>query len=297
MASKAVAGFQLPNGPGLGIADTGQPWVKHRGNGEIRTGRAYFTKSSPGSLWTVDTGAGGGNATVECDFLSGDGGGQALYFRVSDVNHWWRFAKRKYTYTYTYVSGYTDPVYGWVGTGTYYYEPAGGWVKTGESTLDPTEGAYGTYQTVYYSYDSRVSTYLGRQDYVYDKVLYYQWRTVHENQTYTQIGGGDPIYSTATSTAAAVDLDKCVNGIVYPIKTASVSDTTARLTVILNNDTIDCFAGTVRPWDAISDPAHSKASKHGVGFSERSEYGNSGGIESFVATPSVISGYVPHLIL
>lgn len=297
MASKAVAEFALPNGPGLGVADTGQPWVKHRGSGEIKNGKAYFPPSNPGSIWTVDTGGGGGDAYVSCNFIANDGGGQALYFRFIDVNRWWRLAKRQYTYSYSYQSGTTDPIFGWVGTGQFYYTPSGGWVRTGETSLHPTEGAYGTYQTKYYSYDSRVGTYLGRQDYAFDKILFYQWRTVHETQTYKQIGGGQPIYSTGYGTATEVSLEKCVNGSVSTVKAVGASGSMFSLAVSLDKENISCFVNGTSPWSMVSDPTHKEAHRHGIGYAETSSHSNFHGIESFSAVPSVVTGYVPPLML
>lgn len=301
MASRATAGFTLPNGPGLGVADTGQPWVQLRGAAEIKSGRAYFPASNPGALWVVNTGLGGGDATVSCRIVPHNGGGQALYFRVIDVNHWWRLSKRKYTYSYTYQSGTTDPIYGWKGNGTYYYEPAGDFVYKTTSRVSPGSFGYGTTQTVFASFDSRVGVHLSKAVYYTNagetSVDHYIVRTVYENQVYTQIGGGEPIYSTGYATAVNVVLEKCVNGSVSRFKEASGNDSMAEMSVVLDKESISCFVDGVALWPKFIDGTHKEAFRHGIGYSEATSESNSAGIESFDALPFVLSGYMPPLML
>lgn len=294
MASRALAGFELPNGPGLGLTDTGQPWLQHRGTAEIKSGRAFFPASNPGAFATVDVGAGGGDCYVTMNFVPNDGGGQSLYFRVVDANRYWRLYKRRYTYSYTYQSGMSEPVYGWVGTGQYYYYPAD-WTRTGTYPLNSSHPEYTSYRTVYYDYDSRVNAYLGREDYNNGTMITYQRRTVAEIQSNEIVTPAQPIYSTAYATAFEVVLDKYDNGSLVSRSAVGTQNSLSSLAVNLDGSNITCYADGVEVFTK-NDPTHATARRHGIGLSEYSDP-NSSGIDAFSAYPFVESGYVPVIML
>lgn len=306
MASKAKDDFNRPDATTLGVADTGQPWLRHRGSAQIKSGRAVPGGARPGDIHTVNVGVGGGDATVSMAFPN-NGGGQALYFRVVDASNWWRLSRRQYTYPYTYQSGTTPVTYGYVGNGTYRYEPPGPWRYSHSGYVEQGNKYYGRNGNIYYSYDKRVSAYLKRgfcttvlfEDGTvwYTYVDFYRTRTVYENQSYVQTGGGEPIYSTAYATATELQLEKCANGVVQRLLSKEYTPTAlVQMSLSLDNDVIKASVAGALVW-TVTDPAHKTASRHGVGFAESSEIGNSLGIESFEATPFVIVPYVPLVML
>lgn len=304
MASRAIDSFNRANQE-LTQAETGQPWVWHRGRGDVRNSRAVV---SGNGILTVNTGVGGGNVEASIDIIPNDGGGQALYFRVVDVNRWWRFYKAQFINTYSYQSGTTEPTYGYVGNGTYYYTPSGDWVYLGTYEVPPGNPSRGRTDTEYSNYDARVGTYLYRRDYYtfpnaarqngfqtnYNE---YQVRSVYENQSYQVIAPGQPIYSTATETVTEVRLDKCVNGQVTNVKSVGVSSGITKLGVHLSEERITCLVDGSPVWGVVQDSTHQTAPLHGIGQSEVNENNNTAGIENFTATPFVISGYVPYVML
>lgn len=306
MASKAKDDFNRPDATTLGVADTGQPWLRHRGSAQIKSGRAVPGGSRPGDIHTVNVGVGGGDATVSMAFPN-NGGGQALYFRVVDASNWWRLSRRQYTYSYTYQSGTTPETYGYVGNGTYRYEPAGGWVFSHTAFVNEGEPFFG-YEGEYSSvYDNRVNVWLKRVFYeTYTRVStgtngtrahHYKDRTVYENQSYVKTGGGEPIYSTANVTVTQLQLEKCANGVVKRLLSKDYTPSALlQMSMSLSGDVIKASVAGALVW-TVTDPAYKTASRHGVGFAESSEIGNSLGIESFEATPFVIVPYVPRVML
>lgn len=298
MASVASDQFNRPNRTGLGVADTGQTWRTFRGTpGNILNNRAHYGYTFPGSFDALNVGAGGGDFTGSINFSPHDRGGQSLYFRIASSNNWWRLAKVEGNYSYQTIVGYTDPVYGFVGNGTFSYRPAGAWVLSSTHTLLPGDQVYGTYKTVYGDFDSRINTYKTRYDVAFDKIHYYTTRVVYENTDYVIVKESEPIYQTVSGTSAAARLERCVNGAVTTVQAFAVAGSITNLTVVAAGDEIQCLSSGTALGTLVKDPTHKTAHWHGVGFAESTSNVNANGIDSFVATPSVIGGYVPAVML
>lgn len=306
MASKVLHVFGGGDRP-LDRTDTGQPYKFYSitdalQTPRIRSGYGYAPKpqSAQFPFAAVNAGAGGQDAVISAQWFNEGGySGQSLYFRVVDERNWWRLSHIMLLSDYTYVSGYTEPTYSYVGTGTYYYDPPGPWVYTGSSPISPTSPNYGKYEAVYSNYDSRVGQYLSRFDYSHDKYLYYQTRTVSENQTLVQTGGGEPIYSTATSSSVHMVLQKKVNDTlvtVADVNTGGSSPTS--MSVHCEGVDINCYTdlNTDAFWSG-SDPSNRYGTRHGWGSSHQTAHGFEKGFTRFEVQPFNLQSYLPGMIV
>lgn len=299
MASSITDEFTRPNAPTLGATPKGQPWTQLRGSsGQVLNGRAVFSQESPGALWVVNAGLGGSDGSIRMDVNPNDRNGIATYFRVIDANRWWRIACTIEYTTSSYIAGYTQPTYGYIGDGTYYYTPAGGWVYTTQYSLQPGDGGYGRYESIYSNYDTRVNAYLSRYDLSNDKVLYYQDRTVQENVSYQQTSpGGEPIYGYESVTNHVLYVEKCENGIVSRVLRSNVSPNLANVNVIMNKEVLTISTNTEGMVWQFSDPTHMIGTSHGIGSAETASGGSGSGVDLFLFAPSVEGGFMPVLML
>lgn len=299
MASRAFDSFGRDDGP-LGSAETGQPYVIHRAGTtppSIKNGRAYFVPSRPGTFAVVNCGAGAGDATVSMDQAPGNYGHTSLYFRVQDVNNFWRMTDAYREYQEQYISGYTDPIYGWVGNGTYYYEPKGDFVYRLTSRYFGSQ-PNGTYHE---AYDYRINAYTSKYV-IYGtterSIDHYVVRSVYENQTYQIVGGNQPIYSWRTVHTHDVRIERFSNGTVAETWTGYNKSTGySRFRVELDGPKMRALVDDVliRSWES---PALATARHHGFGYGDLSSvlYGNLG-IDNFTVNPRKLTPYMPHLIL
>lgn len=270
--------------------DTGQPFQVHRPGPVLRNGRLYTPAGSPGGFLTADMGPGGGDAISRMAVPLNDGGGQALYFRVANTNNWWRVVRRGFLDPYQVQVGTSDPVFGFVGDGTFYYKPAGGWVYTGFTQLSTADPNYNRFEAIYGNFDRRVNVYLTRYDYNGGKILHYTTRQVYENQTYQKISDGQPIYETRFTNRWQLILESCRNGGILTERTSFVSGDHSEVWVDAKDDIIR--VGTSLNGGAevfkIADPWLEKASRVGVGFGtprDQATLSNSLGIDALTAVP------------
>jgi len=107
--------FVRANGP-LGVSSSGFPWEVVRGSVTISGNKGLAQNTSPGPFAVMDLLFAGHDASVSIAFPAG-GHGQAIYFRVKDVQNHWRFFHHYYTQTFcsTDAAGVTTcETYGYV---------------------------------------------------------------------------------------------------------------------------------------------------------------------------------------
>lgn len=226
--------------------------------------------ASPPPIAVVDLGVG----QVDLSAAVSNGGGDALYFRVTDANNWFRARVRKWQTSSTYY--YTE--YRWY----HFYEHGGGY-HLGDTSGSPT--GPGSVSFVYEIYNTSPSS-------APSFPLKLQQSHAHEgggSHSHDYDRGSGPFQngtrqasSTSYNTNYQVVLEKCVNGTVTTLGTYSSSATSLR--VRADGTSIVVYVnGTSRI--SVTDATHQSATKHGIGRGP-SEY-QSSAIDNFSAEPLI----------
>jgi hypothetical protein len=278
-----VFNFTQPDGPlpsGLSVL---------RGTATVRNQRLVPTVDGTlGAIVVADAGLGGGDATVSLTVPGGTtSGGHAVYFRVADANNWWRFSLRRYSYSYQ--SGYVDPVTNTQSTTYYnhnYYCHYGtpGYVTSGGQAIDGFGFPIGSSGTTDPNPPQCPSSY------VYDGYLWYLGQQTGsttsyvDTQTYTTPGYAT--YSTAYD--YELRLEKCVGGTVTTVKSSTTNNgRPTSLRVVARGGSITCYTSlsSSPSFAAITDSQHQGATKHGGGLSRTTENLAADGVDDLVISP------------
>lgn len=193
--------FTRANQAGLGTTPEGFVWrtlPTETASFAISTNQAEISNDGSGSghFTFIDTLAPDGNASLT--LASSSPYGQALYFRITDANNWWRVSYTGYSYSYEVGNGYTC-------TSTLYY--------------------YGDYN--YHDLTSVTSTTFQSstdQSGLIDP---------YENPYSYQNTACSPNYSTVTGTNYTVNLERCTAGAITIVSQEGVAATVTSLTVAL----------------------------------------------------------------
>lgn len=204
-----------------------------------------------------------GDADLTLNGYTGFGGGDSLYFRVSDTNNWWRLRQRVTQTSSTVQTG-------WQGTG---------WVETGQYV---TSGDLGT-------------TY---QDYVHNipqlKIVYWSSGNTTYETDYKQ--SVVPTYSTEYHSYHYLVLEKMVAGTLTQVDAWLVSGFN-QLRIVAAGNSIQYFEPdglTVHA--SVVDAFNAGASLHGLGLGGTDNYTVASGLTTWVAqlhgsaaVPSILS--------
>jgi hypothetical protein len=235
-----VDDFQRPDGA-LGLAPGGLPWTLLAGGVTIASHKAsssnVASSSPPASSLAVLPLSADGTFTMTIPAYSA---GASLYFRVTDVNNWWRLRVYGYQSSSQYVSSYTchNEYYS-----DFYHDDAGNtfWYETsrtiGGSYASITDGSG-------YYHDGPASN----DVYYADGKLYH----TPKYQEYCT-----PNYATQYYNNYLVYLDKCVAGTVTTTST-TLSGSAATYSVVLSGSAMTIKDGTtteVMPADSFNETA------------------------------------------
>lgn len=313
------AEFPGNSGP-LPPTTEGLPFVLLRGSAQVFGGHGYAQPGSPGPFAVVEGGHHAGDGVLVGTFApaAGTEHGQALYFRVVDVNNYWRAGIYGYTYQYqsgttqtyvgdeTYVSGYgTYPVeYEWrqnytTGVTHGYTDTYGIHYATAWNTSTTTPPGFSS-QLAHYHYLSG-SYYPGDQNTHYHSTSGSPYRTGN-----TRGGGSYPIYATrpvyrtdpvySTATERLLVLERILNGTRQRVASASIAAGATGLRVNLAGASIGATA--LGPGTALSatDSSLVGATRHGFGYLEGDTLGGYAGMERLTFEPSASGLYTPTII-
>lgn len=234
-----LTGSGALDGTNVGVTDA--VWADVVGTGTRGGSATTFSGAVSGTAFAAAD-FGMADADVRVETFTGLGGGDALYFRVSDASNWWRVRQRHHRVT----SGYYGP---WYGTG---------WVYQSRTEFSAPGGA--AVGTTYSSYVNGVPTV--RTDTAPITAGGYppMW---FSRTTYTQSVTRD--YYTSTSNYRYLIVEKSVAGVVSVVESWRVNS--------FGVLRVDCFGDriqwyepdglTVHGW--VDDSFNNDATLHGVG--------------------------------
>lgn len=129
----------------------------------------------------------------------------------------------------------------------------------------------------------------------------YEPSSVDSSGPYTD-SNGNPGYrscyaNTSSYTAYQAKLEKCVAGTVTAVQTTNINAATS-LKVVTNENSISGFtSNSATALMTVSDSTHNAATKHGFGYAETTQYGNSDGVDDFSVLLLRSANYVPAIML
>lgn len=303
-----TATFEGTSGEAIAAADTGQPLVVLRGTVTRQNGRAVVSNTAK-AVAVFDAGVGGADASITLDV--GSGGGYALLFRVLDAGNWFRLSSRYYSYsvqtgTETYQSGTETYVQG------YNYFTLVTYIK-----MNPVTGVFIPADSPQYEapYDVEKGNYYPTEGYPHfrndfpdqsSNSLGHVFRAFNPRYRFTESYATRPVYSErpvyTTYYAHRAMLHVAVNDAVTPLWESAELSGLAELAVSANGTSLTAEArnslGTVLASTSRSDERFRAATRHGFGYAESSQFGNSDGVDNFVLTafnqpPGVPTGLAP----
>lgn len=216
---------------------TGHPvLVAVSGSWRRLSNRAY-TSTDRNSSPILAAAIGGGDVDLTVDVSSG--GGDAVYFRVTDADNWIRARIRRYTTSSTYY--YTE--YEWMGTTT------------------TADGHTHTYTR--WSSSSNNSPFVNAVSHNHDS---YGYHTHSETQANSWLTGNTRQSSnTSTSVAYQVIVEKCVAGTITTLQTASIS-APSKLRARAQGTSVQVYInGATTPAISVTESAFTTANQHGIG--------------------------------
>lgn len=329
--STLFASFTGTDKVGLHNADTGQVFQILRGAFSNKANRGFAASNTLPTMAVLDAGTGGQDVTAVLELpRETNSGAQGLYLRVVDVNNWWRLGvlRTSSTYTYqsgteTYVSGYetvfvgyqTNYEYEWEGTfsgsvaadGAHHWDAASGTFvsyyhhnRQYQWSTDPnnhpfgyeaysnshSHGTAGGYEQHYVPLSSASRTGNTR---IASQTPIYEQRPIYSTR---------PTYSTATGYNTTLRFDRCLNGTITVAKSANIGDVLpSSIKVIAQGSTYRAFSSASPTTPHFThtdlDGIHNAATKHGFGWFEPSQYGNTLGVDSLSITPFNVAPNAP----
>lgn len=317
--------FEGPDGL-IGSTEEGLPFAVMRGSVSRRAGRGYAQPSRPGPFAVVEGGSLANDGTLEGTFPAAGESGEAIYFRLSDLNNYWRAAVYAYTYAFqsgttqtfigneTYISGYgTFPTeYEWrqnytTGLTHNYSDRYNLHFAKGWSTSNTSAPFFPSSLAHYH--------YLEQPYFPGDDTTHYHYKSGSPYTTGATRGGGsypihstravyrtDPVYSTAV--ARKLGIDRLAGGTLTRRAEVDVPSGVTLLRVGMNGDTLTATAivpaaGTTAAVETVASviDGHNRAmTRHGFGYHEADTLGGYTGLDALTFRPSKGGLYTPTLI-